>query len=289
MNLQKSEERATIQNIQHFDLKRTFECGQCFRWFKQEDGTYTGVVRGHVFNVGKNGQSMVVKSDMPQPDIIMNDYLDTAADYSEIQLQLSSEDDIMKKAVNFGQGIRILKQEHWECLVSFIISARNNIPCIMKSIEKIAHMFGEPVEFEGSIYYTFPQPEKLADITEGQLSLCGVGFRSKYIRNAARIISSGEIDLQVIENMDSDTAREELMRIPGVGRKVADCVLLYSYSKKDVFPIDVWIKRVVEELYLGREAKLAEIQDFARDKFGLLAGMAQQYLFYYARENKIGK
>jgi len=276
-----------IRNIKDFEPKHTFECGQCFRWNRQLDDSYTGAVRGHVFNISKENGSIIVKSDMPDPEEILLDYLDLQTDYSTIKGELS-KDPIMSKAIDYGYGIRILKQEHWECLASFIISANNRIPMIMRSVENIARDFGKPIEFNGSTYFSFPPPEVIVDVNEDRLTLCGVGFRCKYIKHAARMVASGEVDLNALENMDSGSARGELMKIPGVGPKIADCVLLYSYGKSDVFPTDVWIKRVIEVLYFGREAKLPEIQEFARRKFGSLAGAAQQYLFYYARENKIG-
>jgi N-glycosylase/DNA lyase len=278
-----------IENVQCFEPIHVFECGQCFRWHKESDGSYTGVVKEHVFNIRKSGQTISIQSEMPQPESFMSNYLDLTTDYSKIKQVLSLEDKIMKKATDFGYGMRILRQEHWECLASFILSANNFIPRIIRSVEIIAKMFGKPIEYEGKTYYSFPSANELVDVEEDKLELSGIGFRSKYIKHAARMVASGEIDLDAIEKMDTNTAREELMKIPGVGPKISDCALLYSYSKNDVFPTDVWIKRVVEELYLGREAKLTEIQDFARKKFGSLAGQAQQYLFYYARENKIGK
>lgn len=285
--LEKSDNQLVIRNIKDFELKHTFECGQGFRWIRQLDNSYTGVVRGHVFNVSKEEDSIVVKSDMMNPEEIILDYLDLRTDYSTFKEELS-KDRVMSKAIDYGYGIRILKQEHWECLASFIISANNRIPMIMRSVENIARDFGKPIEFNGSTYFSFPPPEAIVDVNEYRLTLCGVGFRCKYIKHAARMVASGEVDLNAVVNMDSVSAREELMKIPGVGPKIADCVLLYSYGKSDVFPTDVWIKRVVEVLYFGREAKLSEIQEFARRKFGSLAGIAQQYLFYYARENKIG-
>ena len=279
----------SIENIQCFEPVHIFECGQCFRWHKEPEGSYTGVVKGHVFNIRKSGQTISIQSEMPQPERFMSNYLDLATDYSEIKEVLSSEDEIMKKATEFGYGMRILRQEHWECLASFILSANNFIPRIIRTVEIMARMFGKPIEYGERTYYSFPSANELVDVAEDKLGLCGIGFRGKYIKHAARMVASREIDLDAIEKMDTSTAREELMKIPGVGPKISDCVLLYSYARNDVFPTDVWIKRVVEELYLSREAKLFEIQDFARKKFGSLAGQAQQYLFYYARENRIGK
>ncbi len=287
MNIREDVNSIIIEGLKDFEPLHTFECGQSFRWRSEPDGSYTGVVGGEVFNVRKEQGSIIIQASSQglNEDIIR--YLDVERNYGEIKDRLS-EDPVLRKAVEFGQGIRILKQEHWECLASFIISANNRIPMIMKSVENISRDYGKPIEFNGKTYYSFPGPKKLKDVEEEKLTLCGVGFRCKYIKHASRMVSEGEVDLDALENMDSQSARQELMKIPGVGPKIADCVLLYSYGKTDVFPTDVWIKRVVEVLFFGRTAKLNEIQEFASSRFGELAGFAQQYLFYYARENKIG-
>ncbi|MGE5329626.1 MAG: DNA-3-methyladenine glycosylase family protein [Deltaproteobacteria bacterium] len=282
-----------IENIRNFSLKHTFECGQCFRWKPNNDGSYTGVVGEGVFNVKMHNEAeLIVETNLLDSKEFFEQYIDNNTDYLAIENLLSGNDKIMKEAVGYGSGMRILKQEHWETLASFIISANNNIPRIMKTVENIAGVYGRKVEFKGEGYYLFPGPEELADAGEEDLKSCGLGFRGKYIRSAAQMLASGEINLKELEAWDSASARNELIRIPGVGPKVADCVLLYSYAKTDVFPIDVWIKRIVEMLYFSKEKKLNEIQEFARNKYGKLAGFAQQYLFYYARENiklRIGK
>lgn len=288
MELVKQQNLIILKNPRDFNAVHTFECGQCFRWIKQIDGSYTGVVGDNVFNIREDGDTVFIEASSDEAGEILSGYLDFSRDYTLIKKRLS-DNHVLKKAVEFGYGIRILKQNHWECLASFIISANNRIPMIMRAVENIARDFGKPVEFKGKTYYTFPGPDELLKVEEDKITLCGVGFRCKYIKHAARMVSSGEINLEHIEKLDSSEAREELMKIPGVGPKIADCVLLYSYGKTDVFPTDVWIKRVVEVLFFGREAKLPEIQEFAGTRFGELAGFAQQYLFYYARENKIGR
>lgn len=287
MQFQKWKNSFVIKDVQDFELVHIFECGQCFRWHKQLDGSYIGVVKGDVIRIKKDDDSIQVETTSSEPVRLIHDYFDFKTDYSKIKTILS-KDEVLKKAIEFGYGIRILKQEPWECLVSFIISANNRIPIIIKTVETLARIYGKPIEFDDKTYFSFPEPADLVDVDEDKLLFCGVGFRGKYINKAARMVISGDIDLNRIGEMDSVVGREELMKIPGVGPKVADCVLLYSYGKTDVFPTDVWIKRVIGELYFGREVKLSEIQEFARERFGSLAGFAQQYLFYYARENRIG-
>jgi len=158
----------------------------------------------------------------------------------------------------------------------------------MKTVEVIAKQYGDAININDSSYYAFPSLEKIANTTLEDLSLCKGGFRCKYILNSAIQLNSGTINTDNFKDMTTEEARKELMKLPGIGPKVADCILLYSGIKQDVFPTDVWVKRVMEELYFKREASFKEIQEFATKKFGELTGIAQQYLFYYARENKIG-
>jgi len=277
-----------VENIRDFNTVHTFECGQCFRWIRQQDGSYTGVAKGKVINVSVVNDVLILKNtDLQDFENIWFDYFDLGRDYGQIK-EAVMKDDIMKKAIDFGWGIRLLKQDIWETLISFIISANNRIPRIMKTVEVIARLYGGELMMDGNKYYSFPDVGKLTETTIEELEVCKGGFRCKYIINSSHMVRSGQIDLKRISQMDTNSAREELMKFPGVGPKVADCVLLYSGTKYDVFPTDVWVRRVMEELYFKREASFSEIQKFAGDYFGDLAGFAQQYLFYYARENKIG-
>jgi len=216
------------------------------------------------------------------------DYFDLGRDYGEIKKIVSAGDPIMEKAVEFGGGIRLLRQEPWETLISFILSANNRIPRIMKIVSEISRLFGQEIEYRGRKYYSFPDIQSLAACSMDEISLCRAGYRCAYIHEAAAMAAREGFYTEKLSAMPTADARKELLRYKGVGNKVADCVLLYSGTKYDVFPVDVWVKRVMEELYFGREASFAEIQRFASEKFGQYAGFAQQYLFYYAREHKIG-
>lgn len=189
-----------------------------------------------------------------------------------------------------GKGIRILNQDEWETLVSFILSANNRIPMIKKSIGLLSEHFGEFIEeYRGVRYYSFPRADVLKGLTVEDLSECKTGFRAKYIISAAEIVGNKEIDIYALKNVSTDLARKELMRFRGIGPKVSDCIMLFSMGKQDAFPIDVWVKRVMEHFYLDEDTNLKDIQKYASEKFGDLAGFAQQYLFYYARELGIGK
>lgn len=280
--------RVIVENVRDFDPAHVFECGQCFRWVGQDDGSYTGVAKGRVINVRYNGGTLeILNSTKEEFKSIWFEYFDLGRDYAEIKLRLA-RDEIMERAINFGHGIRILKQDLWETLISFIISANNRIPMIMKVIDAIAKLYGDKMEFGGKAYHTFPGIDRLAASNVEELKVCKGGFRCRYIIETARKIESGLADLKELEQKSTDDARAKLKKFPGVGNKVADCTLLYSGTKYDVFPTDLWVKRVMEKLYFKREASFKEIQDFARSYFGELAGFAQQYLFYYARENRIG-
>jgi N-glycosylase/DNA lyase len=277
-----------VENIRDFNVVHTFECGQCFRWIRQEDRSYTGVAKGKVINVSIVDDVLIIKNtDLQDFKNIWFDYFDLGRDYGQIK-EAVMKDDNMKKAIAFGWGIRLLKQDLWEALISFIISANNRIPRIMKTVEVIAREYGDELSMGKDKFYSFPDVDKLAQSTVEKLEVCKGGFRCKYILNSSNMINTGQVDIQQIHQMDTNSAREELMKFPGVGPKVADCVLLYSGTKHDVFPTDVWVRRVMEELYFKKEASFGEIQKFADSYFGELAGFAQQYLFYYARENKIG-
>ncbi|ABY91814.1 DNA glycosylase [Thermoanaerobacter sp. CM-CNRG TB177] len=281
------EEKGTkviVRGIEDFNLKETFECGQCFRWNEEEDGSYTGVAYDRVINVKLEEDMLIIdNTDLNDFYDIWFDYFDLGRDYKQIKENLS-RDPILKEAIQYGQGIRILRQDTWETLVSFIISQNNRIPQIKKVIENLASSFGEPIEYKGKIYYTFPKAEELVMFDVETIAKTKCGFRAKYILDAASKVFSGEIDLLKLFEYSTNDIRDILMNINGVGPKVADCVILYSIGRYDTFPTDVWIKRIVEYLYLKREGTPLEIQLFAIDKFGDLSGFAQQYLFYYGRE-----
>jgi N-glycosylase/DNA lyase len=287
-NIIEEKDRIVVENVRDFNPVHIFECGQSFRWIKEKDGSYTGVARGRVVNINFIEDKLIINnSNFEDFKDIWYEYLDLCTDYSEIKALLA-KDDHMKEAIKFGYGIRLLRQDIWETLISFIISANNMIPRIMKTVAAISKVYGDELHYNGQVYYSFPSVEKLAGSEVEELDFCKGGFRCKYIVNSSRMVREGEVNLNTIKDMPTDMARSELTKFQGVGNKVADCTLLFSGTKRDVFPIDVWIKRVMEELYFKREASFKEIQEFAADYFGEHTGIAQQYLFYYAREKRIG-
>ncbi len=287
MKISEKNNSLILENVQDFDLVQTFDCGQCFRWDRTENG-YIGIACGKPLEIIQSGNTVtLLNTSMQDWNSIWRDYFDMDRDYSLVKSAVSS-DSVMKEAVSFGSGIRILNQEPFECLISFIISASNNIPRIRKIISALCENFGEKTEYMGKIYYAFPTAEKLSSLSLEELGVIKAGFRDKYILNAAKAVKNGMIDLDALKKASAEYAKSELLKLNGVGNKVADCVLLFSLCKYDSFPVDVWIKRIMEYCYFETEQTKEAISALAKEKFGDFGGFAQQYLFYWARENKIG-
>lgn len=279
-----------LTNQDSFELKDIFECGQCFRWNKQQDGSYTGVFKGNVLNVKKENDVItflgLIDGDIKEA---VTDYFDLNRDYTKIKDELSKIDIYLKESIKYGSGIRILNQNLWETIISFIISANNNIPRIKGIIERISAKYGEKIEWKGKTFYTFPTPKQLEKATVQDFRNLGLGFRDIRLYETTHSILNNQLDLEKIHNDDTITAREKLLSLSGVGPKVADCILLFSTLKRfDVFPIDVWVRRVMNELYIKNEdenkVNKKEIMKLAKEKFGELEGLAQQYLFYWKRD-----
>lgn len=290
-NIIQEDEKIIIKNIKSFDPEHIFECGQAFRWYKNDDGSYTTIAYGRVINVLKLGDDIHIdNTNIDDFNNIWYHYFDLSTDYDAIKTTLS-KDEILKEATEFGSGIRILNQDPFETIISFIISANNQIPRIRKSIEIIAKEYGDFIEnYNGIDYYSFPTAEKLAKVDVLDLrEKARVGFRDKRIIDTSIMIANNEIDIEEIFSLSRNEGKEKLMELPGVGPKVSDCILLFAYNKSDAFPVDVWVKRVMEYFYLKEETSLKNISKQGDLLFKDLAGYAQQYLFYYARELDIGK
>lgn len=290
------EQEYKLENIDSFELADIFECGQCFRWNKQEDGSYTGIFKRNVINVKKEnchqGTSLVTIKGICDGNIkdVVEDYFDLDRNYEEIKEKLSKIDDNVKTSIEYGKGIRILNQDLWEMIISYIISANNNIPRIKGIIERLSKAYGDEIEWNGEKYYTFPTPEQLKDVTVEDYRKLGTGFRDIRLYETVHMILDKKVDLEQLQNEpDTNKVREQLLTLSGVGPKVADCILLFSTLKRfEVFPIDVWVRRVMNELYIKNEDETKvnkkQIEKLAHEKFGNLAGIAQQYLFYWKRE-----
>lgn len=268
-----------------------FDCGQCFRFNRQKDGSYIGTARGRTIKISQCADSVILHgTSLTEFKNIWYSFFDLGRDYGAVKRELTrSGDPVMRQAAAYGSGIRILDQELWETLVSFIISASNNIPRIKQIIERLCTCFGDAHEYLGNTYYAFPSPERIAQLTPEELSVIRAGFRDKYILSCARDVASGRIDLESIAALPTPDAKKALMNIYGVGNKVSDCILLFGLNRWDAFPVDVWIKRIMEYCYFSNKPQtIRTISEYAEKKFGGLGGIAQQYLFFYARELKIG-
>lgn len=260
-----------LTNFENFDLNETFNCGQCFRWNEKSENDFVGVAKGKVLEIIKNGKNIILKdvSGKEFKEIWFN-YFDLGLDYDIPKKQISKLHPVLKKASEFAPGIRILQQEPWETLCSFIISQNNNIPRIKGIVERLCANFGKRIKEN---YFTFPKAEVIANLTEDDLLCIRSGFRAKYILDAARKVYSNEINLNCIKRMPISEARAELMKIKGVGPKVADCALLYGLHMLKAFPIDTWMSKAMKEFF----------PDLTREDFGEYAGIAQQYVFHYIR------
>ena len=261
---------AIIQNAANFDLAQTLDCGQAFRWKEKDGGRWCGIAHEKYIELYRKDNDIYIEN-MTENEFnsFWKDYFDLDRDYGEV-IASFSENETLRAASAMGSGIRILRQEPWEALCSFIISQNNNIPRIKGIIERLCENFGKKTA--GG--YTFPSAESLADKTPEDLAVIRSGFRAKYIIDAAKKVSSGEIDLESLKHKSREEAQSALMTIKGVGPKVADCALLYGLSHIEAFPKDVWIKRALAEYFDGELPECAF-------KY---AGIAQQYIFYYIRE-----
>lgn len=285
------EQEYILKNAESFELKDIFDCGQCFRWNEQQDGSYIGVFKNNVLNVSKKKNDIIFKGICEgNIEEIVKDYFGLNRNYEEIKEVLSKIDDNLKNSIEYGSGIRILNQDLWETIISFIISANNNIPRIKGIIERISKKYGNEIEYNNEKYYTFPTPEQLKDVTVQEYRELGLGFRDIRLYETTKMIIEKQVDLEELrKNSNTQEVRDKLLTLSGVGPKVADCILLFSDLKRfEVFPIDVWVRRVMNDLYIKNEdenkVSKKQIEKLAKEKFGDLAGLAQQYLFYWRRE-----
>lgn len=287
MNIKSKDGIVTIEGIRDFNTDHIFDCGQCFRWQRNDDSSYTGMAYGKPVRISydEDAESIaIVNCDEADVSNIWRKYLDLDRDYSKIKDELSGKDSVIANAISYGSGIRILNQEKWETMISFIISQNNNIPRIKGCIHALARALGEFVgEFDGKEWFKLPSPEALAEATEEDLAPCKLGYRSKYLLSLSKKVTKdglGSLDAMASPELTSDETVAKLCEYDGIGPKVANCIALFAMGKISSFPVDVWVKRVMHELY-GLEEKPRIIKAFADEHFGEWGGIAQQYLFYY--------
>lgn len=292
-----------IKELRNFKLKHIFECGQIFRFEEVAENDFIVIAFGRLIEVKEDGNDVIIYNSTKEDfQNIWLKYFDLDRDYSVIKDELS-KDVLLKQSIEFGYGVRVLNQDPFEMLLSFIISARNNIPSIKKTVNKISNKWGKEIIYKDKTYYAFPNIDEIKGATLEEIQETGASFRSKYIFDTIKNVfnsKSGKgnlktndtneyikYDLDYIKNLDDDECHNALQEFKGVGSKVADCIMLFSMEKTSAFPVDVWVKRAMIHFYGAEDASLNKIRIFGRNKFGKLAGFAQQYLFYYARENKI--
>lgn len=261
---------------EHLDMEKIANSGQIFRFNKVSDNKYSLVAKDKLLYI-KEVENKVYNLSCSDSEYenYWKEYFDMNTDYENFIKKVPKKDEFLTSAIQYGKGIRILKQDKWEMLISFIISQRKSIPAIKSSIEKLSKKFGKQIEKE---VYAFPSPKDLANASIEELNECSLGYRSEYIKESAGQILSAEIDLEKLNELNSIELINELIKLKGVGIKVANCVALFAYYRIDTFPIDVWIQRVIDKYYGGK---------FPLEKYKGYEGVLQQYMFYYGKEMKI--
>ena len=288
-----SEQKYILQNVNSFELNHIFDCGQCFRRNQQPDWSYTWIFWNNILNVQKKSDSIIF-SWIIDWDIqtIVNKYFDLDRNYSEIKSQLSKVDNYMKESIQYWHGIRLLNQDLRETTISFIISANNNIPRIKWIIERLSQKYWTEIDRNWQTYYTFLTAEQLKDVSISDYRKLWLWFRDVRLYETTRMVLDWKVNLNSLYSKPTEIVREELLNLSWIWPKVADCILLFSDLKRlEVFPIDVRVRRVMNELYIHNpdETKVNknQIQKLAHEKFWDYAWLAQEYLFYRARTQKL--
>ena len=271
-----------IKNIKNFNLNDTVTCGQIFRYQKEDDDSYTIILKDRVINVKYDGNNLYVDSNNEEnlKEVILK-YFDLDRDYSKINKILVEKDNSIKEIVESCTGLKMINSYPFETIISYIISANNSVSSIKKSVDMISQNYGDKISFRGEDYYLFPTPEKLKGITASEYRKCSVGFRDKYIEEIVKVINNDPNYLENFNYIDSLSSFEILLKEKGIGPKVASCILLFAYQKFDVFPVDTWVKKVMKEKYNVEGEK--NIREQAKKIYGEYSGIAIQYMFHYGR------
>lgn len=265
-----------------FKLNDTVTCGQIFRFFPLDDGSFDIVIKDRVINVHMEDNYLCVSSNKEEnlKEVVM-DYFDLNNDYDVMNEFLIKNDEKIKPAVEFSSGLMMIKQDPFETVMSYIISANNGVPQIASALNNIAKNYGKKVAFNNKEYFLFPQYKDLKDVSLEDYRNCKVGFRDKYLKSMVDKLNNNEIDLEEFYSLDTNVALDKFMQNVGIGPKVASCILLFAYQKYDVFPIDTWVKKVMKNDYEIEGEK--NIREFATKTYGKYSGIAIQYLFNYGR------
>lgn len=272
--------------VNDFILSQTLECGQCFHFIKVDEEEYLISAKGRILHI-KQEEKMLIFFDTTENEFsdIWKKYFDLERDYGAIKRKLLETDERLSDAVNAMHGVRILNQDFFETMISFIISQNQQIPRIKQIVANISREYG--VRGEG--IDIFPDVERILYAGNEGMMACKAGFRGKYIIDACEKYKSGVLDENFLLNADYETAISKLKEVKGIGDKVANCIALFSLNKRNAFPVDVWMKRIMENMYFKKETPVNEIEAFAKEHFGEFGGYAQQYLFYYGKTMNIGK
>ena len=255
-----------------FDLQKIATSGQCFRATPLEDGAWRFLHRGHVLRLQVREGGLLAQCTPEDWDAIWRDYFDLERSYADLRRRAAGKDPFLQRAMDFGAGLRVLRQDPWEMLVTFILSQRKNIPAIARCVETLAARYGEPLEQPAEVLYAFPDAEAMRDASETDLHACGLGYRAPYVMDAIARVCDGRLDLSALRELEDTALLSALQETHGVGIKVASCVALFGYGRTACVPIDVWVERVIRERCGGRSPFEA---------FGQEAGILQQYAFYY--------
>lgn len=274
--------------VRDYDLVATLASGQAFRW-RAVDDAWEGVIKGHWVRLRSQPDAILAETSGQTVDWSwLKEYLQADVDLASI-LQTFPQDDAMRASVAACHGLRLLRQDPWECLASFILSSTKQIVQIQQIVAAVCACFGTPVVVPAGHepVHGFPNAERLASASEEQLRACKMGFRAPNLLKSARMIAAGEVDLARLRELSVDEARMELCRLPGVGNKIANCVLLFAYGFTQAFPVDVWVMKALRQLYFPRRRPSPKrLMRFTQTYFGPNAGYAQQYLFHYMRTRK---
>ena len=270
-----------------FNLDVTLACGQVFRWDRNSDGWWYGVVGNRVIKIRQDGNTLVYTG---APASFIRQYFSLDTDLEAILASIDC-DPFIHESITKNRGLRLVRQPPWECTISYICSTNSNIPTIRRRIASIAEKFGKPLEFEGRTWYAFPKPEPISCGGHDGLAECKLGYRQPYVFGTSCTITDEKAWEEKIQSLPYEESRKELMKLHGVGPKAADCILLFAFQKYEAFPVDVWIRRIMQQHYLpelGMDSPLTSreydrVRQFAREHFGKFCGYAQEYL-YAARE-----
>ena len=288
MRIIEDNQNTMIEDISHFNLTQTLECGQCFRFHQIEKLEYIVIAKGSLLHIKQIENNLVFyNTSRHKVENVWLDYFDLNRNYGEIKEALLGKDERIRTAIEEKYGVRILNQDFHEVLITFIISQNKQIPHIKQIIARISKQYGRFLgQIDGEEYYDFPTLHALKNITEQQFRDMKTGFRAPYLVDAISKLAEG-LSAESLQGFSYGEAKEELLKIKGVGAKVANCVLLFGLGYRNAFPVDVWVKRAMESVYFKKETPVADITTFARETFGEYGGYAQQYLFYYTRDKKI--